>query len=77
MTGHQFSLALTYYFIPFCILGPVAGLLSKQFSAKYSIPVMMFGFGVASLATAFVTNFGQLVACRCLVGVFESGFLTS
>lgn len=52
-------------------------MLSKQFSAKYSIPVMMLGFGAASLATSFVTNFGQLVACRCLVGVFEAGFLTA
>jgi MFS family permease len=77
MSGNQFSLALTYYFIPFCICGPPAGMLSKQFSAKYSIPVMMLGFGAASLATSFVTNFGQLVACRCLVGVFEAGFLTA
>lgn len=52
-------------------------MLTKQFGAKITIPVMMIGFGTPSLATAFVHNFGELVACRVLVGVFESGFLAS
>jgi MFS family permease len=77
LTGNQFNLILTYYFIPFCICGPPVGLLAKHFSAKYSIPVMMIGFGIASLSTSFVHNFGQLIACRCIVGVFEAGFLTT
>ncbi|ETN38618.1 uncharacterized protein HMPREF1541_06655 [Cyphellophora europaea CBS 101466] len=77
LRDNEFNLALTYYFIPFCICGPPAGVLSKQVSAKVAIPVMMLGFGAASLATAFVTNFGQLVACRCIVGVFEAGFLAA
>lgn len=77
LKGNKFSLVLTYYFIPFCIFGPPSGMLAKQFSAKFAIPVMMAGFGFASLGTAFVTNFGQLVACRIIVGIFESGFLTA
>lgn len=77
LTGNQFNQVLTYYFIPFCLCGPPAGMLSKQFSAKYAIPFMMFGFGIASLCTAFVKNFAQLVACRCVVGLFEAGFLTA
>lgn len=77
LKGNHFSLVLTYYFIPFCLFGPPSGMLAKQFSAKFAIPVMMGGFGVASIATAFATNFGQLVACRIIVGIFESGFLTA
>lgn len=38
---------------------------------------MMVGFGAASLATSFVNDFGQLIACRCIVGIFEAGFLTT
>ncbi|KAH8884942.1 retrograde regulation protein 2 [Thozetella sp. PMI_491] len=77
LVGNQFNLALTYYFIPFCIFGPPAGMLAKQITAKYAIPCMMVGFGAASLATAYVKNFGQLVACRCIVAIFEAGFLTT
>lgn len=77
LVGNQFNLVLTYYFIFFCVFGPLVGVISKQVSAKYSIPVMMTGFGIASLCTSFVENFRQLVACRILVGIFESGFLTT
>ncbi|CAI6070555.1 unnamed protein product [Clonostachys chloroleuca] len=77
LQGNQFNQALTYYQIPFIIFGPLVTMLTKQFGAKITIPVMMIGFGTPSLATAFVHNFGELVACRVLVGVFESGFLAS
>ncbi|KND92576.1 putative transporter [Tolypocladium ophioglossoides CBS 100239] len=77
MVGNQFNLVLAYYFIPFCIFGPPVGMLAKQVSAKYAVPCKMIGFGTASLATSFDTNFGQLVACRIIIAIFEAGFLTT
>lgn len=77
LVDNQFNLILTYYFIPFVLLGPVAGIATKRFTAKYTIPVMMLGFGSASLGSAFVHNYRELLACRIIVGAFESGFLTS
>ncbi|VUC29415.1 unnamed protein product [Clonostachys rosea] len=77
LQGNQFNQVLTYYQIPFIIFGPFVTMLTKQFGANITIPVMMIGFGTPSFATAFVHNFGELTACRVLVGVFESGFLAS
>jgi hypothetical protein len=48
LVDNQFNLILTYYFIPFVLLGPVAGIATKRFTAKYTIPIMMLGFGSAS-----------------------------
>jgi MFS family permease len=77
LVDNQFNLILTWYFIPFIILGPPVALITKRFSAKYSISGMMVGFGFASLGTGWVRNYGDVVACRILVGAFEAGFLTS
>uniref|UniRef100_A0A0B7K8I7 Major facilitator superfamily (MFS) profile domain-containing protein n=1 Tax=Bionectria ochroleuca TaxID=29856 RepID=A0A0B7K8I7_BIOOC len=77
LQGNQFNQVLTYYQIPFIVFGPLVTMPTKQIGANITIPVMIIGFGTPSLATAFVHNFGELVACRVLVGVFESGFLAS
>lgn len=50
---------------------------TKQLGAKWTIPGMLVGFGTPSLLTGFVKNYGQLSACRIMVGTFESGFLAS
>ncbi|OKL55482.1 hypothetical protein UA08_09226 [Talaromyces atroroseus] len=77
LVGNQYNQVLTYYQIPFIVLGPVIAMVTKQVGAAWTIPGMMLVFGAASLATGFVKNFGSLVACRVLVGAAESGFLAS
>ncbi|KIM99928.1 hypothetical protein OIDMADRAFT_125871 [Oidiodendron maius Zn] len=77
LTGNQYNLVLTWYYIPFIIFGPIMTLVTKHFSGKYNLPFMLFGFGIASACTSVVRNYGQLVACRILVGLFEAGYLAS
>jgi MFS family permease len=50
---------------------------TKICTAKVAIPAMMLTFGIASATTSVAKNFGGLVACRIVVGAFESGFLAS
>ena len=68
---------LTYYQIPFIVLGPVFTVVTKMIGARYSLSAMLLTFGTASLATGFVKNYGSLIACRVIVGIAESGFLAS
>jgi predicted MFS family arabinose efflux permease len=75
--GNQYNLVLTFYYVVFVAFGPLAGMITKIVSAKYSLPGMMLLFGTASAATAGAKNFGGLLACRIFVGIFEAGFLTS
>lgn len=39
------------------------------------IPITSIGFGLASIFTAFVTNFSQVCAVRFILGIFEAGML--
>lgn len=77
LKGNQYNLVLTFYYVAFVAFGPLAGMITKIVSAKYSLPGMMVFFGLASASTAAVKNFGGLLACRIMVGIFEAGFLTS
>jgi len=47
----------------------------KYFGPGKWIPFISFGFGLLSLCTAFVHNFGQAAGVRFLLGVFEAGML--
>ncbi|XXH05562.1 hypothetical protein Hte_011994 [Hypoxylon texense] len=77
LVGTQFNQVLTYYQIPFIVLGPVTTVFTKLVGAKYALFIMLFVFGIASLATGFARTFEHLVVCRVFVGAFESGFLAS
>ena len=77
LTGDQYNLLLTLYYVMFVLFGPVMTVFTKICSAKVSLPCMMLAFGTASACTAVAKNLGQLIACRIFVGIFESGFLAS
>ena len=77
LTGDQYNLLLTMYYVMFVLFGPVMSVFTKVCTAKISLPTMMLLFGIASACTASVKNLGGLMACRIIVGIFESGFLAS
>ncbi|KAK2594290.1 hypothetical protein QQS21_007996 [Conoideocrella luteorostrata] len=77
LQGNQFNQILTYYQIPFIVLGPAITMLTKLLGARWTIPTMLLAFGSASLASGFARDFQDLVVCRVFVGAFESGFLAS
>ncbi|KAH8898749.1 retrograde regulation protein 2 [Thozetella sp. PMI_491] len=77
LVGNQYNLILTFYYVPFVCFAPFFTMLTNAITARYSLSIMMCGFGLASLSTAFVKSFSGAFACRFFVGVFESGFLPS
>lgn len=77
LIGNQFNQVLTFYQIPFIVLGPLMTVVTKLVGAKYAVAGMLFVFGIASLATGWARTFEHLVICRVFVGAFESGFLAS
>ncbi|KAK4086705.1 hypothetical protein Purlil1_8870 [Purpureocillium lilacinum] len=77
LVGNQFNQVLTFYQIPFIVLGPAVTLLTKWLGARWTIPGMLLVFGCASLASGFSKSFRDIVICRVFVGAFESGFLAS
>lgn len=77
MNGKQYSMVLTFYYVPFVLFGPIGSVVSKIISAKYALSGMMIGFGIASMCAGAAKSYGGLFACRFIVGLFEAGFLAS
>jgi hypothetical protein len=44
-----------------------------QLGPRVWLSVIIFGFGIITLCTAFIENYAGLVVCRLLLGVCESG----
>ncbi|QKX56859.1 uncharacterized protein TRUGW13939_03966 [Talaromyces rugulosus] len=74
MTGDQYNLLLSIFFVPFVVFAPPIAMLGKRFSPARVISGMMFSFGVFTLLSASVTNFSGLFALRWFLGMSEAAF---
>ena len=77
LTGDQYNLCVTVYYVAMVVFGPITTVISTRVSGKYGLPGMLFGFGVVSICTSAVRNFSGLMACRFFLCVFESGYVAS
>ncbi|KAF2404848.1 MFS general substrate transporter [Trichodelitschia bisporula] len=59
----------------FVTLQPLSTALGRRFGPKFWIPAMMFCWGSACLAHAFITSRAHLLTLRLLLGAFEAGFV--
>ncbi|KAK4235575.1 major facilitator superfamily domain-containing protein [Achaetomium macrosporum] len=75
MTGDQYNIALSIFFIPY-VLGEVpSNMLLKNFKhPSYYLGMLVLLWGIIMTCTGFVQNFSGLVAVRFLLGLFEAGF---
>ncbi|KAJ3538379.1 hypothetical protein NMY22_g5189 [Coprinellus aureogranulatus] len=74
MHGAQLNVALTIFYI-FYVIGDVpCNLLLKQFGS-IMLALLVIGFGLISMLSAFLQNYGGLIASRVFLGLTESGTL--
>ncbi|OAL57474.1 MFS general substrate transporter [Pyrenochaeta sp. DS3sAY3a] len=73
-TPDDLNLAVSLFFITFVLLQPPSAALGRWLGAKHWITIMMLGWGVFTLAHAFIRGRDALIAMRLMVGAFESGF---
>lgn len=71
----RFNWALTIFFLPYMLVEIPSNLLLKYFGARYYLPGLVVSFGLVSLCTAFVANFGGLLVARFFLGVAEGGVI--
>ncbi|KAK4458444.1 putative MFS transporter [Cladorrhinum samala] len=72
-TGLKFNWALSIFYIIYLLVEVPSNILLKKIGARYYLPLLVCGFGFISLCTAFVTDFGGLMAARAFLGIFEGG----
>ncbi|CAI6097462.1 unnamed protein product [Clonostachys chloroleuca] len=75
MTGDQYNIALSIYFIPYILAEVPSNMILNKFArpSQY-MALIMFLWGGIVVSTSFIHNFGQLCAVRILLGLFEAGF---
>ncbi|KAL2848910.1 major facilitator superfamily domain-containing protein [Aspergillus pseudoustus] len=75
MTGNDYNIANMMFFIPYILCEvPANSLLIKFHRPSTWIGIIVTAWGIVMTCSGFSQNFGGLVGCRVLLGVFEAGF---
>ncbi|GAA6006936.1 uncharacterized protein JCM10292_000365 [Rhodotorula paludigena] len=75
LTGYQFNIALTVFYIFYALWEMCSNSVCKYIGARVWIPLQVFAFGLVCMCTGFVKNFSQLIGLRILLGIAEGGVL--
>ena len=73
LVGYRFNWALSIFYIIYLLVEVPSNVILKKVGPKYYIPLLVSGFGLVSMCTAFVQNFPQLCVARAFLGIFEGG----
>ncbi|KAH8902152.1 major facilitator superfamily transporter [Coniochaeta sp. PMI_546] len=68
------NFAVSIFFLTFVLLQPFSAAIGRSIGAERWIPIMMFCWGILTIAQAFIKGRGSLIATRLLIGAFEAGF---
>ncbi|KAK1755511.1 major facilitator superfamily domain-containing protein [Echria macrotheca] len=75
LTGYDYNALLSVFYISYILFEIPSNIVCKWVGPGWFLPATSLGFGVCSLANAFVHNFSQACAVRFLLGVFEAGMM--
>jgi MFS family permease len=73
LKGNQFGNLVTLFFVPYILTEVFWVTAVKRFGANYVITAALVGWCTTTIATGFVQNYAQAIACRMLLGLFEAG----
>lgn len=73
MTDAQAGFASGIFFIGYLALQVPGGYLAQKWSAKKVVAALMILWGICAVAEGVVHSYGQLLAVRFFLGVFEGG----
>jgi sugar phosphate permease len=75
LTGSQYNLTLTIFFISYAGFEPLTQILLKRLRPSIFIPVIMVLWGIVMTTMGLVHNFSGLMAARWFLGMAEAGQL--
>ncbi|KAH7085586.1 major facilitator superfamily domain-containing protein [Paraphoma chrysanthemicola] len=75
LVGYRFNWVTSIFYIVYMFVEVPSNIILKWLGPKYYLPLLVVGFGLVSLCTAFVTSFEGLLAARAMLGVFEGGVM--
>jgi sugar phosphate permease len=75
LTGIQYNIALSLFFVPYILLEVPSNVVLKKFNRpSLYMAILVVSWGLIMTFTGFVKNFVGLLICRLLLGVAEAGF---
>ena len=74
LTGDQYNIILSVFFVPYVLTAPILAILGKKYGPNRVLPIMMFCFGFVTTMVMVVKNFGGLMTIRWFLGMAESAF---
>lgn len=73
LKGYELNVATSLLFVTYILFEVPTCVILKVVGPSKLIPTIVIIWSIITIATAFVKNYGQLVACRMLLGLAESG----
>ncbi|BGP20796.1 hypothetical protein JCM10213_008933 [Rhodosporidiobolus nylandii] len=73
MTSQQYNLALSCFFITYCLFEVPSNLVLKRCRPSYYIGGITITWGIVMTCMGLVSNFGGLLATRLCLGIAEAG----
>ncbi|CAG7846391.1 Uncharacterized transporter C1039.04 [Serendipita indica DSM 11827] len=75
LVGFQYNIGLSVFYVAYILVEVPSNLLLKRFGAKVWLSILVLSFGTVCFCTAFITNFGEFMVIRILLGVAEGGMM--
>ncbi|TFK29612.1 MFS general substrate transporter [Coprinopsis marcescibilis] len=74
MQGYDFNIAMTVFYTFYIAADIPSNLILKRYGSIW-LAILIIGFGLVALASAFVTSFTGLLVTRVFLGITEGGTL--
>ncbi|KAJ9106423.1 hypothetical protein QFC21_001569 [Naganishia friedmannii] len=73
MSQNQFNIASTVFFVTYVVFEIPSNLVLKKFRPSRWIPAIVVVWAIIQICMGLVETYGQLLALRLLLGLFEAG----
>ncbi|KAG2011917.1 high-affinity nicotinic acid transporter [Coprinopsis cinerea AmutBmut pab1-1] len=74
MEGYDFNVAMTVFYVFYIVADIPSNLILKRYGSTW-LAILVIGFGVVALGSAFVTSYQGLIVTRVFLGLTEGGTL--
>ncbi|KAH7078107.1 major facilitator superfamily protein [Paraphoma chrysanthemicola] len=75
LKGYDYNTVLSIFYISYIVFEIPCTIMCKIIGPGWFLPATTLGFGIVSVATAFVNTRAQACALRFLLGIFEAGMM--
>ncbi|KAA8643409.1 hypothetical protein EYZ11_010114 [Aspergillus tanneri] len=73
LVGDQYQVAVSILFVTYCLFEVPSNLVIKKLTPSRYIASISVIWGIIATLTGITKNYGDLIACRILLGVVEAG----